>query len=136
MENHEEIAPSLLKEPSAAVRAYRKLPDEDHALRSASVMRGPAYFCPYFSFKEMKSAPAIEKMKGGLAGLLTWVPRASFPQKKMLFILPMPLDSIAKWQSTRPWQMSPMPDKAGAEHQPKCARARTRQRCIIVKPRE
>jgi len=118
---------------------YRKLPDEDRvtdALRNAGVTRGPAYFFPYFSFKEMKSAPTIEKMKGGPAGLLTSVPRASFRQKKMLFILSMPLDSISKWQSTKPWQMSPMPDKAAAEHQPKCARARTRQRCIIVEPRE
>jgi hypothetical protein len=53
---------------------YRKLPDEDHvtdAIRSAGVTRGPAYFFPYFSFKEMKSAPAIEKMKRGPVGLLT-----------------------------------------------------------------
>src|SRR6266404_8155579 len=45
---------------------YRKLPDEEcvtDALRSAGVTRGPAYFFPYFSFKEMKSASAIEKMK-------------------------------------------------------------------------
>jgi fatty acid desaturase len=35
---------------------YRKLPDEDRvtdALRSAGVTPGPAYFFPYFSFKEM-----------------------------------------------------------------------------------
>src|SRR5205823_6345379 len=47
---------------------YRKLPDEDRvtdALRSAGVTRGPAYFFPYCSFKEMKSAPVIEKMKRG-----------------------------------------------------------------------
>ena len=62
--------------------------------------------------------------------------RASFRRKKMLFILPMPLDSISRWRSTRRWQMSPMLDKAAAEHQPICARARTRQRCIAVKPRE
>ena len=61
--------------------------------------------------------------------------RALFRRKKMLFILPMPLDSISKWRSTGRWQMSPMPDKAAAEHQPSCARARTRQRCIVVKPR-
>jgi hypothetical protein len=56
---------------------YRKLPDEDRvtdALRSAGVTRGPAYFFPYFSFKEMKSAPAIEKMKRGPVGLLTVLP--------------------------------------------------------------
>lgn len=32
MENHEEIAQSLLKGPSAALRAYRKLPDENHCV--------------------------------------------------------------------------------------------------------
>src|SRR6266540_3312787 len=56
---------------------YRKLPDEDRvtdAMRSAGVTRGPAYFFPYFSFKEMKSAPVIEKMKRGPVGLLTVVP--------------------------------------------------------------
>ena len=56
---------------------YRKLPDEDRvtdALRSAGVTRGPAYFFPYFPFKEMKSAPAIEKMKRGPVGLLTVLP--------------------------------------------------------------
>jgi hypothetical protein len=43
---------------------YRKLPDEDRvtdALRSTGVTRGPAYFFPYFSFKEMKSAPVVEQ---------------------------------------------------------------------------
>ena len=56
---------------------YRKLPDEDRvtdALRSAGVTRGPAYFFPYFSFKEMKSTPVIEKMKRGPVGLLTVLP--------------------------------------------------------------
>src|SRR5215472_9947919 len=56
---------------------YRKLPDEDRvtdALRSAGVTRGPGYFFPYFSFKEMKSAPVIEKMKRGPVGLLTVLP--------------------------------------------------------------
>jgi hypothetical protein len=56
---------------------YRKLPDEDRvadALRTAGVTRGPAYFFPYFSFKEMKSAPAVEKMKRGPVGLLTVLP--------------------------------------------------------------
>ena len=56
---------------------YRKLPDEDRvtdALRSAGVTRGHAYFFPYCSFKEMKSASAIEKMKRGPVGLLTVLP--------------------------------------------------------------
>lgn len=56
---------------------YRKLPDEDHvndAMRRAGVTPGPAYFFPYFSFKEMKSAAAIEKMKRGPVGLLTVLP--------------------------------------------------------------
>jgi hypothetical protein len=56
---------------------YRKLPDEDRvadAMRSAGVTRGPAYFFLYCSFKEMKSAPMIEKMKRGSVGLLTVLP--------------------------------------------------------------
>jgi nucleoside recognition membrane protein YjiH len=56
---------------------YRKLPDEDRvtdAMRSAGVTRGPAYFFPYFSFKEMKSAPVVEKLKRGPVGLLTVLP--------------------------------------------------------------
>jgi hypothetical protein len=56
---------------------YRKLPDEDRvtdALRSAGVTRGPAYFFPYFSFKEMKSASVIKKMKRGPVGFLTVLP--------------------------------------------------------------
>src|SRR5436190_23321698 len=56
---------------------YRKLPDEDRvtdAMRSAGVTQGPAYFFPYFSFKEMKSALVIEKMKRGPVGLLTVLP--------------------------------------------------------------
>jgi hypothetical protein len=56
---------------------YRKLPDEDRvtdAMRTAGVTRGPAYFFPYFPFKEMKSAPVIEKMKRGPVGLLTVLP--------------------------------------------------------------
>jgi hypothetical protein len=53
---------------------YRQLPDEDRvtdALRNAGVKPGPAYFFPYCSFEEMKSAPMIEKMKRGPVGLLT-----------------------------------------------------------------
>src|SRR5262249_18545932 len=56
---------------------YRKLPDENRvtdAMRSAGVTKGPAYFFPYFSFKEMKSAPVNEKMKRGPVGLLTVLP--------------------------------------------------------------
>ena len=56
---------------------YRKLPDEDRvtdAMRSAGVTRGPAYFFPYFLFKEMKSAPVVEKLKRGPVGLLTVLP--------------------------------------------------------------
>jgi hypothetical protein len=50
---------------------YRKLPDEERvtdALRSAGVTRGPAYFFPYFSFKEMKIGARdreIETRAGG-----------------------------------------------------------------------
>jgi hypothetical protein len=56
---------------------YRKLPDEDRvtdAMRGAGVTRGPAYFFPYCSFKEMKSAPVIEKMKRGPVGFVTVLP--------------------------------------------------------------
>ncbi len=56
---------------------YRQLPDEDRvtdAMRSAGVTPGPAYFFPYCSFEEMKSAPVIEKMKRGPVGLLTVQP--------------------------------------------------------------
>src|SRR5215475_4114054 len=56
---------------------YRQLPNEDRvteALRSANVTRGPAYFFPYFAFKEMKSAPVIEKLQRGPVGLLTVLP--------------------------------------------------------------
>jgi len=56
---------------------YRELPDEERvtdAMRSAGVTPGPAYFFPYFSFKEMKSAPAIEKMKRGPVGFMTVLP--------------------------------------------------------------
>lgn len=56
---------------------YRQLPDEDRvtdAMRSAGVTRGPAYFFPYCSFKEMKSTPVVEKMNRGPVGLLTVLP--------------------------------------------------------------
>jgi hypothetical protein len=56
---------------------YRKLPDEDRvtdAMRNAGLTRGPAYFFPYCSFEEMKSAPMMEKMKRGPVGFLTLLP--------------------------------------------------------------
>jgi len=56
---------------------YCQLPDEERvtaAMRDAGVTRGPAYFFPYFSFKEMKSPATIEKMKRGPVGLLTVLP--------------------------------------------------------------
>ena len=56
---------------------YRQLPDEDRvtdAIRNAGVTRGPAYFFPYCSFKEMKSAPMMDKFKRGPVGLLTVLP--------------------------------------------------------------
>ena len=56
---------------------YRKLPDEDRvtdALRSAGATQGRVYFFPYYSFKEMKSAPVVEKLKRGPVGLLTVLP--------------------------------------------------------------
>jgi hypothetical protein len=56
---------------------YRKLPDEERvtdAMRSAGVTPGPAYFFPYCSFEEMKSAPMVEKMKRGPVGSLTVLP--------------------------------------------------------------
>ena len=66
---------------------YRKLPDEDRVtdpLRSAGVTRGPGYFFPYFSFKEMKSASVIEKMKRGPVGLLTVLPSEQPAMEKNL----------------------------------------------------
>jgi len=56
---------------------YRGLPDEDRitdAMRNGGVKPGPAYFFPYCSFKEMKSAPMVEKMKRGPVGFLTVLP--------------------------------------------------------------
>jgi hypothetical protein len=56
---------------------YRQLPSEDRvtdALRSAGVAPGRVYFFPYYSFKEMKSAAVIEKMKRGPVGLMTVLP--------------------------------------------------------------
>src|ERR1043166_2182842 len=56
---------------------YLKLPNEARvtdALRNAGVTRGPAYFFPYCSFEEMRSAPMIEKMKRGPVGFVTVLP--------------------------------------------------------------
>ena len=56
---------------------YRQLPDEERvtdALRSAGVTRGAAYFFPFSSFKEMRSAPMVEKFKRGPVGLITILP--------------------------------------------------------------
>jgi len=56
---------------------YRKLPDEDHvtdALRNAAVVPGPAYYFPYFAFKDMKSPAVVEQLKRGPVGFLTVLP--------------------------------------------------------------
>jgi hypothetical protein len=56
---------------------YRRLPDEERAtdvLRSAGVTPGPAYYFPYFAFKEIRSAHVIEKLKRGPVGFLTVLP--------------------------------------------------------------
>jgi hypothetical protein len=66
---------------------YRKLPDEDRVtdtLRSAGVAPGRVYFFPYFSFKEMKSAPVVEKLKRGPVGLLTVLPSGPPAMRKNL----------------------------------------------------
>jgi hypothetical protein len=66
---------------------YRKLPDEDRvtdAMRNAGVTPGPAYFFPYCSFEEMKSAPMVEKMKRGPVGMLTVRPNGSPAMGKSL----------------------------------------------------
>jgi hypothetical protein len=90
-------------------RDYRKLPDEDHvtdAMRRAGVTRGPAYFFPYFSFKEMKSAPAIEKMKRGPVGLLTVLPSGPPAMGKNLiqwFLYRVAISIFAAYLSGRSW---------------------------------
>jgi hypothetical protein len=56
---------------------YRGLPDEERvteAMRNAGVKPGPAYYFPYFAFKEMKSPAVTEKMKRGPVGFLTVLP--------------------------------------------------------------
>ena len=113
-------------------RDYRKLSRQDHALRSACVTGPRLFLCVFFGDEIGASDRESERLAGRL---LDRASARSFRRGKMLFILPMPLDSISKWQSTRPWQMSPMPNMVTAVHQPSSARARTRQRCIIVKPK-
>jgi hypothetical protein len=86
---------------------YRKLPDEDRvtdAMRSAGVTRGPAYFFPYFSFKEMKSAPVIEKLKRGPVGLLTVLPSGPPAMGKNLvqwFVYCMVISLFAAYLASR-----------------------------------
>jgi hypothetical protein len=56
---------------------YRALPDEERvtdAMRKAGVRSGPAYYFPYFAFKDMKSPPVIERLKRGPVGFLTVLP--------------------------------------------------------------
>lgn len=56
---------------------YRGLPDEDRvteALRIAGVKPGPAYYFPFSSFKEMKSARMVEKMNRGPVGFVNVLP--------------------------------------------------------------
>ena len=68
---------------------YRKLPDEDcvtDAMRSADVTQGPAYFFPYSSFEEMKSASMIEKFKRGPVGLLNVLPSGPPAMGKKLLL--------------------------------------------------
>ena len=67
---------------------YRQLPDEERvtdALRDAGVTPGPAYFFPHFPFKEMKSAPVVEKLKRGPVGFLTVRPSGPPAMGKSLF---------------------------------------------------
>jgi hypothetical protein len=88
-------------------RDYRKLPEEDRvtdALRNAGVTRGRAYFFPYFSFKEMKSARAIEKMKRGPVGLLTVLPSGPPAMGKNLvqwFLYCVVISTFAAYLSSR-----------------------------------
>ena len=56
---------------------YRALPDEERitdAMRNAGVRPGPAYYFPYFAFKDMKSPAVIEQLKRGPVGFLTVLP--------------------------------------------------------------
>jgi hypothetical protein len=86
---------------------YRKLPDEERvtdAMRSAGVTRGPAYFFPYFSFKEMKSAPVIGKLKRGPVGLLTVLPSGPPAMGKNLvqwFVYCMVISVFAAYLASR-----------------------------------
>jgi len=53
---------------------YRQLPDEEKvldSLRAASVTRGPVYFFPWHTMKDMNSPEVQEKFKRGPVGILT-----------------------------------------------------------------
>lgn len=66
---------------------YRKLPDEEpvtDALRNAGVVQGPAYYFPYFAFKEMKSPEVVERLKRGPVGFLTVLPNGPTNMAKNL----------------------------------------------------
>jgi hypothetical protein len=67
---------------------YRPLPDEERvtdAMRNAGVTRGRVYYFPYFAFKDMKSAPVVEKLKRGPVGFLTVLPSGPPAMGKNLF---------------------------------------------------
>jgi hypothetical protein len=93
---------------------YRKLPDEDRVtdvMRSAGVTRDPAYFFPYFSFKEMKSAPVIEKMKRGPVGLLTVLTSGAPAMGKNMaqwFLYCLVISVFAAYLSGRCWRPEPL----------------------------
>ena len=56
---------------------FRPLPNEGlvtDALRNANVGPGSDYFFPYYSFEEMKSPAAMEKLKRGPVGFMTVLP--------------------------------------------------------------
>jgi len=56
---------------------YRGLPDEERitdAMRNAGLTPGPAYYFPYFAFKEMKSPAVVGKLTRGPVGFVTVLP--------------------------------------------------------------
>jgi len=68
---------------------YRRLPDEERvteALRSAGASPGRVYFFPYYSFKEMKSAEVVEKLKRGPVGLMTVLPSGPPAMRRSLVL--------------------------------------------------
>lgn len=67
---------------------FRPLPDEERvtdALRQTGVGPGSDYFFPYYSFEEMKSPAAIEKLKRGPVGFMTVLPNGPPAMGKSLF---------------------------------------------------